>query len=121
MMAFMLMDRKRSLAADERALILHSPLKTIAGLKQKIEFQNRSMAMMASRKLRDCRMDISMLEEKLKDMSPLSVLGRGYSITRKLPEKRVLRSSSQVNKGDKVSVKLAEGELECLVEKIVSS
>jgi exodeoxyribonuclease VII large subunit len=49
------------------------------------------------------------------------VLGRGYSITRKLPEKRVLRSSSQVNKGDKVSVKLAEGELECLVEKIVSS
>jgi exodeoxyribonuclease VII large subunit len=121
MMSFMMMDRKRSLAAGERALILHSPLKIVAGLKQKIEFQSRSMAMMVSRKLRDCRMDISMIEEKLKDMSPLSVLGRGYSITRKLPEKRVLRSSSQVNKGDKVSVKLAEGELECLVEKIVSS
>ncbi len=120
MMSFMMMDRKRSLAAGERALILHSPLKIVAGLKQKIEFQSRSMAMMVSRKLRDCRMDISMIEEKLKDMSPLSVLGRGYSITRKLPEKRVLRSSSQVNKGDKVSVKLAEGELECLVEKIVS-
>jgi len=120
MMSFMMMDRKRSLSAGERALILHSPLKIIAGLKQKIEFQSRSMAMMASRKLRDCRMDISMLEGKLKDMSPLSVLGRGYSITRKLPEKRVLRSSSQVNRGDKVSVKLAEGELECLVEKIVS-
>jgi exodeoxyribonuclease VII large subunit len=121
MMSFMMMDRKRSLAAGERALILHSPLKIVAGLKQKIEFQSRSMGMMVSRKLRDCRMDISMIEEKLKDMSPLSVLGRGYSITRKLPEKRVLRSSSQVNKGDKVSVKLAEGELECLVEKIVSS
>ena len=121
MMSFMMMDRKRSLAAGERALILHSPLKIVAGLKQKIEFQSRSMAMMVSRKLRDCRMDISMIEEKLKDMSPLSVLGRGYSITRKLPEKRVLRSSSQVNKGDKVSVKLAEGELECLVEKILSS
>ena len=121
MMSFLMMDRKRSLAAGERALILHSPLKIVAGLKQKIEFQSRSMAMMVSRKLRDCRTDISMLQEKLKDMSPLSVLGRGYSITRKLPEKRVLRSSSQVNKGDKVSVKLAEGELECLVEKIVTS
>ncbi len=120
MMSFMMMDRKRSLSAGERALILHSPLKIIAGLKQKTEFQSRSMAMMVARKLRDCRMDISMLQEKLKDMSPLSVLGRGYSITRKLPEKRVLRSSSQVNRGDKVSVKLAEGELECLVEKIVS-
>ena len=121
MMAFMIMDRKRSLAAGERVLILHSPLKTVAGLQQKIEFQNRSIAMMVTRKLKDCRMGISMLQEKLKDMSPLSVLGRGYSIAQKLPEKWVLRSSSQVNQGDRVSVKLAEGELECLVEKIVSS
>ena len=121
MMSFMIMDRKRSLAAGERVLILHSPLKIIAGLKQKIEYQSRSMAMMVTRKLKDCRTDISMLREKLKDMSPLSVLGRGYSITRTLPEKRVLRSSSQVNQGDRVNVKLAEGELECLVEKIVSS
>jgi len=119
MMSFVIMDRKRSLAAGERALILHSPLKTIAGLKQKIDFQSRSMAMMVARKVKDCRMGISMLQEKLKDMSPLSVLGRGYSIARKLPEKWVVRSSSQVNKGDRVSVKLAEGELECLVEKIV--
>jgi exodeoxyribonuclease VII large subunit len=121
MMAFMLMDRKRSLAADERALILHSPLKTIAGLKQRIDFQSRSLGMMVTRKLKDCRIGISMLQEKLKDMSPLSVLGRGYSIARKLPEKWVLRSSSQVAQGDRVSVKLGEGELECLVEKIVSS
>jgi exodeoxyribonuclease VII large subunit len=121
MMSFVIMDRKRSLAAGERALILHSPLKIVSGLKQRIEFQSRSMTMMVARKLKDCRMEISMLQEKLKDMSPLSVLGRGYSITRKLPEKRVLRSSSQASQGDRVNVRLAEGELECLVEKIVSS
>jgi exodeoxyribonuclease VII large subunit len=121
MMSFMIMDRKRSLAAGERALILHSPSKIVVGLKQRIEFQSRSMALMVARKVKDCRMEISMLQEKLKDMSPLSVLGRGYSITLKLPEKWVLRSSSRVSQGDRVSVKLAEGELECLVEKIVSS
>ena len=120
MMTFMRMDRKRRLDAGEKALMLHSPLKIVAGLKQKIEFQSRSLTMMVTRKLRDYGMSVSMLQEKLKDMSPLSVLGRGYSITRKLPEKQVLRSSSQVSRGDKVSVKLAEGELECLVEKIVS-
>jgi exodeoxyribonuclease VII large subunit len=121
MMSFVIMDRKRSLAAGERALILHSPLKIVSGFKQRIEFQSRSMTMMVARKLKDCRMEIAMLQEKLKDMSPLSVLGRGYSITRKLPEKRVLRSSCQASQGDRVNVKLAEGELECLVEKIVSS
>jgi exodeoxyribonuclease VII large subunit len=121
MMSFMIMDRKRSLAAGERALILHSPSKIVVGLKQRIEFQSRSMALMVARKVKDCRMEISMLQEKLKDMSPLSVLGRGYSITLKLPERWVLRSSSRVSQGDRVSVKLAEGELECLVEKIVSS
>jgi len=120
MMAFMTMDRKRTLAAAERALILHSPLKTIAGFQQKMEFQKRTMTMMVARKLKDCRMAMSMLQEKLKDMSPLSVLGRGYSIARKLPEKWVLRSSSQVSPGDRMSIRLAEGELECLVEKIVS-
>ncbi len=118
MMSFLIMDRKRSLAAGERALMLHSPLKIMAGLQQRIDFQSRSMAMMVTRKLRDCRMALSMLQEKLKDISPLSVLGRGYSITRRLSDKQVLRSSSQVNKGDRVNVKLAEGELECLVEKI---
>jgi exodeoxyribonuclease VII large subunit len=121
MISFMTMDRKRSLGAGERALILYSPLKIVAGLTQRIEFQSRSMAMMVTRKVKDCRMEISMFQEKLKDMNPLSVLGRGYSITRKLPEKRVVRTSSQVNQGDRVNVKLAEGELECLVEKIVSS
>jgi exodeoxyribonuclease VII large subunit len=120
MMSFMIMDRKRRVEAGARTLVLHSPLKIIAGLKQKIEFQSRSITMMAARKLRDCGTALSMLQEKLKDMNPLSVLGRGYSITRKLPEKLVLRSSSQVKRGDRVSVKLAEGELECLVEKIVS-
>jgi len=121
MMAFTIMDRKRTMAAAERALILYSPLKAVAGLQQKMEFQKRTMTMMVARKLKDCRMVVSMVQEKLKDMSPLSVLGRGYAIARKLPERWVLRSSSQVSPGDRVSLRLSEGELECLVEKIVSS
>ena len=121
MMTFMIMDRKRRLAAGERALILHSPLKTIGGFQQKMEFQKKAMTLMVARKLKDCRAAMSMLREKLKDMSPLSVLGRGYSIAKKLPEGWVLRSSSQVSPGDRVSLRLAEGELQCLVEKTVSS
>ncbi len=65
-------------------------------------------------------MNLSLLEEKLNDLSPLSVLKRGYSITRKLPEKTVLKDVSGVKKGDNVHIMLAEGELESRIEKIVS-
>ena len=59
------------------------------------------------------------MKERLKDLSPFSILNRGYSITRKLPEKTVLRDVAGVREGDRVSVSLAEGEMECGVEKIV--
>jgi exodeoxyribonuclease VII large subunit len=116
----MIKDRKRVLSAEERALVLHSPMKMLAALGQKIDFQKRSLTFMIVRRLKDYRMSLSFLEEKIKDISPLSVLKRGYSITRKLPERWVLREASRVKKGDQVSVTLAEGGLECRVEKIIS-
>jgi exodeoxyribonuclease VII large subunit len=72
---------------------------------------------MISRGIKLTRMDLSVLEEKMKDLNPLSVLKRGYSITWKLPEKEVLRDASAVKTGDHVEVLLAEGELQCLIEK----
>ena len=60
----------------------------------------------------------SMLEKRIKDLSPLSVLKRGYSITRKLPDLRVLRDSSLTHEGDLLQVSLARGELRCRVEEV---
>ncbi|MGQ9509208.1 MAG: exodeoxyribonuclease VII large subunit [Thermodesulfobacteriota bacterium] len=58
---------------------------------------------------------------KLESLSPLSVLQRGYSITRKLPSLQILRDSNQVKKGDQVEVRLARGNLVCNVEKTEGS
>jgi exodeoxyribonuclease VII large subunit len=54
---------------------------------------------------------------KLDSLSPLSILQRGYSITRKLPSLQILRDASDVQEGDKVEVKLYRGALICGVEK----
>lgn len=54
---------------------------------------------------------------KLDTLSPLAILQRGYSITRKIPSMQVLRDVAQVREGDKVEVKLYEGTLVCGVEK----
>ena len=50
-------------------------------------------------------------------LSPLAILGRGYSITRRWPELTVLRAASAVAPGEVVHVRLGAGELLCEVQK----
>jgi exodeoxyribonuclease VII large subunit len=120
-MGLTLKGQRKALAGEGRALALHSPVFRIEGLKQKRDFQKRTLTFLIHKKLEDLRMGVSLMQGKMKAISPLAVLDRGYSITRKLPEGRLVRSSGEVGKGDQVSVRLARGELECRVEKIVGA
>jgi exodeoxyribonuclease VII large subunit len=54
----------------------------------------------------------------LGSLSPLSVLSRGYSITRRLPSRQILRCAREVRKGDPVEILLAKGRVECSVESV---
>ena len=54
---------------------------------------------------------------KLDSLSPLSILQRGYTITRKVPLLQILRDATDVKEGDRVEVKLFRGKLLCGVEK----
>ena len=59
--------------------------------------------------------DLRLRLEKLDAFSPLKVLGRGYAIAEKLPERAILRRATQVQPGDQVRVRLHEGALLCEV------
>jgi len=114
----MIKERKKNLAAEGRALLLYSPIKILASLAQRIDFQRRTLTLMIFRRLKENRMALALLEERIKDLNPSSVLKRGYSITRKLPGKLILKDVSGLKKGDHVNVTLAKGEMECQIEKI---
>lgn len=58
------------------------------------------------------------LTSKLDVLSPLSVLSRGYSLTRKLPERTIVSSFQQVVSGDNVEIMLKIGEITAKVTKI---
>jgi exodeoxyribonuclease VII large subunit len=54
---------------------------------------------------------------RLEALSPLSVLSRGYSITYRIADGKVIRSYTETGPGERVMVRLAEGRLECRVDK----
>ena len=55
---------------------------------------------------------------KLESLNPLAVLGRGYAVAFRLPDRIVLRRASDVSPGDRVEVLLSQGSLVCSVDKV---
>jgi exodeoxyribonuclease VII large subunit len=54
----------------------------------------------------------------LDSLSPLSILNRGYSITRRLPDGLILRDTSEVLTGQEVDIRLSAGNLQATITDI---
>lgn len=54
---------------------------------------------------------------QLNQLSPLAVLGRGYSIVHNQQSGKVVKKSTEVSVGESVRTRLHEGELICLVQR----
>lgn len=62
------------------------------------------------------RQNLSLVASKLDGLSPLKILARGYSVTRRMPEGRVVRTLSDVSSGDRIETIVADGRLFSTVE-----
>jgi len=71
-----------------------------------------------NRYLKDCKGRLEKNAALLSSLSPLSVLQRGYSITRRLSNGEIVRQARTLTLDERVSIQLAEGVLEARVEKI---
>jgi exodeoxyribonuclease VII large subunit len=110
-------DHRKALKAINDTLILNSPMHAITLLSQELLFHKRSLAQGLRGSLEGKKRDVRSLVDKLDSLSPLSILERGYSITRKIPDMIVVKDSGQVKSGDEVRVLLAKGTVDCRVEK----
>jgi len=61
---------------------------------------------------------LSFLELQLNSLNPDNVLERGYSISLKLPEKKVIKDSKQLKVSDKIEIKFHKGKAEGKIEKV---
>ena len=110
-------DNLKYLKAVNETLVLNSPSHNITMLSQELAFHNRSLTQALKGYLDKKRGSIHSIKDRLDSLSPLSILQRGYSITRKLPEMNIVKDSMQVKTGDEISILLARGIIKGLVKK----
>jgi exodeoxyribonuclease VII large subunit len=99
------------------SLNLRNPMQRVKNLRLLILQAKRRVGQSIKYSIKLQRQRVEGRIGKLDSLSPLSILQRGYSITRKLPSLQILRDIAYVKEGDKVEVKLFRGTLLCGVEK----
>jgi exodeoxyribonuclease VII large subunit len=102
-------------ALADRGLRGLSPVaRTLNGRRALTDLQGR-LERGVHRRLDRSRHALGGAAGRLDSLSPLAVLGRGYSLTR-TPEGRIVRTWREIAAGDAVRVLLHEGSLDCRVD-----
>lgn len=96
--------------------VLKSPMNYVEDRRVALDHLQHRLAAAASGKLAKSKNKYIGYAAKLDALSPLKVLGRGYSIAMTVKDKRVIKSAADVDAGDKISLRLKNDILICSVE-----
>lgn len=116
-MRHMLDDKRIFLHRFERGLI--DPSRRLKEIRLRLGDVAGRLDIAISHYLGMIKKDYQHITERLSILSPLNMLARGYSITRKIPSMVILRNSKDVSIDDDVNVVLDKGEIFCKVTKII--
>ncbi len=106
-----------SLMSYEKTLTEYSPKKTVMLYSQCLDACENKIKSMMKSKVDYYTTALSHYSARLEGTSPLKVLARGYSFV-KDDNGFNIKSVTEVNTEDKITVVLTDGELECSVENI---
>ena len=85
-------------------------------LERGIEESRNKIIQLFSDKLNESEFQIRSAAERLNALSPLAVLGRGYSITVK--DNKVIKSVNDINSGENINIRLYDGTLSAAVTEV---
>ena len=112
---------KRVRFADEKLLgyVKHPafsrPMRLMEDRRKTVDLLEQNLDRNMERVLENSQAKIAKISATLDALSPLAVLGRGYSLTQ-TADGTVVRSENQVRPGDKLLTRLAEGIVRSVVE-----
>jgi exodeoxyribonuclease VII large subunit len=111
-------QRQLALAGLSQVLARHTPQQRLEYRRQEVHELRRRLGQAMLRQQERKRAALGKTASLLQAISPLAVLGRGYSIIRQ-KNGEVLRSYTEVHLGEDLSITLAQGRLDCEVKKIL--
>jgi exodeoxyribonuclease VII large subunit len=68
--------------------------------------------------VRNARQHAEAMTRRLESLSPLGVLGRGYSLTQRTSDGKIIRAASELSVGDQITTRFAQGQTTSRVERI---
>jgi exodeoxyribonuclease VII large subunit len=112
-----LKQQRSRLDYERRALSGHSPVETFELKRHELTYTTEALVNAIKALIEKHRIRIVSFDRRIRDLSPLAVLERGYSITRTLPQRSIVTNASTLAPGDSVEVLLARGSLDCKIHK----
>jgi exodeoxyribonuclease VII large subunit len=98
-----------------RARVFRNPQSLIYDLAQRLDDLDQQSFRAIRRRLVQLRRELAASASRAEALSPLAVLGRGYSMTTRMRDGAHVRSPSDVRIGESITSRLAEGQIESQV------
>lgn len=99
----------------ERRLSSFNPTEQAVMARRRLDTSKRQMFTAMQTLLRAKKQEWQSGVRHLDALSPLKVMQRGYSLAYDEQEKQLVRSVAQVKMGDRLSIRLKDGKIQCIV------
>ncbi len=109
-------DLEYDLEKHLKSTVLKNPEKIIENCELYLDTLNFKINNTFKDIVTDCSTEFSMLVSKLDSLSPLKVLSRGYSITKK--DDKIINNSKDLSVGDKVSLHFSNGSVNAHITEV---
>jgi exodeoxyribonuclease VII large subunit len=111
--------RARSrLDALARSAVFRRPFQHLFDLTRRLDELDARAVRAVRGRLRTARQQTDTAAGRLESLSPLAVLGRGYSLTQRTSDGYLIRAASELAPGEQITTRLAQGQAISRVEQI---
>ncbi len=99
-----------------RRRVMQQPVERLRELERRLDDWSERLDRAGRRRIEQTRRTLEAAAARLESLSPLNVLGRGYSLTRTEASPALIRSAGEVRPGDRIVTILNRGRITSRVE-----